>query len=316
MFEPKILTDISHLPKNIETNLAELEPIIKEKCELANTLVVSPDSLEECDRADADAAMLTKLSDRIKRFRLDWTASWQSPFEGVIAKCKDYERRLSDAAKNLRDKSAVGKDKVKAAKREKLLEVWREKLGEKIPVELHSAPHFSVYFDMMTDAKTKGNWLNKGVRESAALEQMDAEIARCVSAAATMESMVASESTAVQTVAVEALRERFELADVASAIAEYKAQQERIRIQEEAAKARLADARRRTQEAPQNPVQTPAVEPSQAPATSPVEPPRVLADGGVPLETYRLAVTGTRANLIALRKWGEGHGITFKNMDK
>jgi threonine aldolase len=42
----------------------------------------------------------------------------------------------------------------------------------------------------------------------------------------------------------------------------------------------------------------------------------VLADGGVPLETYRLAVTGTRANLIALRKWGEEHGITFKNIDE
>lgn len=33
MFEPRIITDISHLPKNIETNLAELEPIIAEKCE-------------------------------------------------------------------------------------------------------------------------------------------------------------------------------------------------------------------------------------------------------------------------------------------
>ena len=316
MFEPKIITDISMLPKNIETNLAELEPIIAEKCELANTLVVSPDSLEECDRADADAAMLTKLSDRIKRFRLDWTASWQSPFEGVIAKCKDYERRLAEAAKNLREKSAVGKDKVKAAKREALLDVWRAKLATKAEPKIRDAPHFDAFFATMTDPKTKGNWLNKGTKESAAYEQMDAEIARCKGARDTIESMVLTESTAIQTVAYDALSRRFDVAEAVAAITEYRNQMERIKKQEEAAKARLAEARRRTQEAPQNPIQTPAVEPSQAPATSPVEPPRVLADGGVPLETYRLAVTGTRANLLALRKWGEEHGITFKNIDK
>ena len=305
MFEPKIITDISMLPKNIETNLAELEPIIAEKCELANTLVVSPDSLEECDRADADAAMLTKLSERIKRFRIDWTASWQSPFEGVIAKCKDYERRLADAAKNLREKSAVGKDKVKAIKRDALLDLWRGKLTERVPVEMLSAPHFDAYFATMTDVKAKGNWLNKGVKDSAASAQMDEEIIRCIGAAGTFESMTAGESTAVKCVGLDALYRRFALEDAATAMAEYKAQTERIKAQEEAAKARLAEAREKMRE----PV---ASESPKAPEPRP----RVLADGGVPLETYRLAVTGTRANLLALRKWGEEHGITFKNIDR
>ena len=113
MFEPRIITDTSMLPKSIETNLDELEPIIAEKCALANSLVVSPDSIEECEKAAADATLLTKLSERIKRCRLDWTASWQSPFEGVIAKCKDYEKRLADAATNLRSKANVGMDKLK-----------------------------------------------------------------------------------------------------------------------------------------------------------------------------------------------------------
>lgn len=303
MFEPKIITDISNLPKNIETNLAELEPIIAEKCELANTLIVSPDSLEECDRADADAAMLTKLGERIKRFRIDWTASWQSPFEGVIAKCKDYERRLAEAAKNLREKSAVGKDKVKAAKRDELYAVWNAKLDEGVSPAMRGAPSFALFFDTMTDAKTKGNWLNKTVKPEAAHTQMDEEIARCKANAATVATMTAGEPTAVRSVAEDALYRHFDVAEVVEAVNQYKEQQKRI-AEAEARARQLAE-------------ETKAEPPAEARAPAPkAEPPRVLADGGVPLETYRLAVTGTRANLLALRKWGEEHGITFKNIDK
>ena len=55
--------------------------------------------------------------------------------------------------------------------------------------------------------------------------------------------------------------------------------------------------------------------PSEAPAPSPAV---LVQDAPVTakLETYNLAVTGTRADLIALRKWGEAHGISFKNVDR
>ena len=71
MFEPIIKTDISVLPKKIETNLDELEAVIKEKEEFARSLVVNVDSEEELVKADADAALLTKMEKRISRFRID-----------------------------------------------------------------------------------------------------------------------------------------------------------------------------------------------------------------------------------------------------
>lgn len=307
MFEPKIITDISMLPKSIETNLEELEPVIAEKCELANSLVVSPDSLEDCDHADADAAMLTKLCDRIKRFRLDWTASWQSPFEGVIAKCKDYERRLADAAKNLREKSAVGKDKIKAAKCDGYRQDWEGKIIEAIPRDFCGAPWFSLFFAERTDAKTKGNWLNKTAKPDAVRGEMDAELERCVTAIDTAAKMYTGESAGLRAVAEKALAMRFEIADAVEAVNAYREQQRMVAE----AEARAKEAREAAQPiAPQKPVE-------QKPVSQPKEePPRVLSGEGRPLETYRLAITGTREALIALRKWGEEHGIQFKNLDR
>lgn len=310
MFEPKIITDTSMLPKSIETNLDELEPIIAERCNLANSLVVSPDSIEECEKADADATLLTKLGERIKRCRIDWTSSWQSPFEGVIAKCKDYEARLADAAKNLREKSSIGKERVKAVKRGKLLSVWQGKVA--MTGDIAEASYFDLYFNTMTDAKTKGNWLNKTAKEEAAYKQMDDELARCAAANATMLSMMTGKPAGTVQVARDTLFKHFDLTEVAQAVARYEEQQERVRQAEEAAKARLEERRRMMAEQP------------AAPAPAPVEQPpentrhasRASVTESVPLETYRLAVTGTRAALAELRKWGEAHGISFRNLDR
>ena len=319
MFEPRIITDTSMLPKSIETNLDELEPIIAEKCALANSLVVSPDSIEECEKAAADATLLTKLSERIKRCRLDWTASWQSPFEGGIAKCKDYEKRLADAATNLRSKANVGMDKLKAEKCERLRQVWAEKIEQGVPDEIAKAEHFATFFAMMTDPKTKGNWLNKTVKDETAHAQMGAEIDRCVNAYETMTKMTATEEIGVQTVAVEAISKHFDLTEVATAMCQYKEQQKRVAAAEEAAKARLADRREEMQHQPVAPAPSGVAEAHETvePHTGNPRPAsRASVTETVKMETYRLAVTGTRAALIELRKWGEAHGISFKNLDR
>ena len=54
--------------------------------------------------------------------------------------------------------------------------------------------------------------------------------------------------------------------------------------------------------------------PVSQPAPAPVA--KVAATETGKLEACRLAVTGTRAALVELRKWGEAHGVSFKNLDR
>lgn len=305
MFEPIIKTDISMLPKSIETNLDELEPFITKKVEEAKSLVVNADSIEECERAEADAALLNKLSKRVSEFRLTWTKQWQSPFEVVIAKCKDYEKKLKDASEDLRSKAKVGRDKVREAKKESLRLLWEEQIQSMFSGLRY--PHFKSFFEKMTDEKTTGCWTNRGKTIEKCAEEMNAELSRCVEALKNIKSWLKKDDLDIQKVAEDALGENFDVNEAIIAVNKYKAQQEAIeRARKEAAEREAARQARLS-----------ASVPADAPA-KPVEAPRVLVqdEPTEKVETYRLAITGTRTNLFALRKFGEEHGITFKNLDK
>lgn len=302
MFEPIIKTDISVLPKKIETNLDELEAVIKEKEEFARSLVVNVDSEEELVKADADAALLTKMEKRISRFRIDWTKEWQAPFESVIAKCKDYESRLKNAAADLRGKTEIGKEKIRAAKCEKLLAVWNDKTA----ACGITAPHFVRFFATMTDTNTTGCWLNKGVKPEAAEKQMDEEIARCVNALTTIKSNYGNESEEIKQKAWLALRENFDIAEAIAAVNAYKAEQAELaeaKKRDEERKAAMEKAKQELAEAKKREAPAPAPAASVAP---------VPATDKVSFETYTLKVTGTRAALIALKAWCAENGVTLK----
>lgn len=306
MFEPIIKTDISMLPKTIETNLGELEPFIADKCESAKALVVNPESIEDCEMAEADATLLTKLQKRISTFRLTWTKQWQAPFEGVIAKCKDYERKLGDASADLKAKAKQGRDIVRDRKRTQLEGVWETLIKERFADDYWV--HFDTFFAMMTDEGTTGCWTNRGKKEKQITEEMVAELDRCAEAMRSLMAMVAGDTPAIQQVAKDALGRHFDMTEAIGAVNSYKAQQERIKAAEDAARERLQAEQGKT--TPQQ-----VAKPSEAPAPSPAV---LVQDAPVTakLETYNLAVTGTRADLIALRKWGEAHGISFKNLDR
>lgn len=305
MFEPIIKTDISVLPKKIETNLDELEAVIKEKEEFARSLVVNVDSEEELVKADADAALLTKMEKRISRFRIDWTKEWQAPFESVIAKCKDYESRLKNAAADLRGKTEIGKEKIRAAKCEKLLAVWNDKTA----ACGITAPHFVRFFATMTDTATTGCWLNKGVKPEAAERQMDEEIARCVTALTTIKSNYGNESEEIKQKAWLALRENFDIAEAIAAVNAYKAEQAELAEAKKRDEERKAAAMEKAKQELAEKHEAPAPAPAPAPAAS-VAP--VPATDKVSFETYILKVTGTRAALIALKAWCAENGVTLK----
>lgn len=302
MFEPIIKTDISHLPKTIETNLGDLEPFIAEKVKQAKSLVVNADCLEDCEKAEADASLLTKMAKRISEFRLTWTKQWQSPFETVIAKCKDYENRLKNAGDELRAKAKVGRDAVKKAKKEELKSLFDGIVKDVFKDKQY--PFFKTYFEFMCDESTKGCWLNRTKKVSAIEQEMRATVNDCAIRYNELTTMFAGDCDEIKQVVEEVVGKAFDATEVITAVNNHRQFMERREARAEALrKAQEAAASKTVRQTTSAPV-TPS---------APIEPPKVMTQEEVN-ETYNLAITGKRSALIALRKYGESLGITFKKI--
>lgn len=304
-FELKILTDLTKLPKVVETNIDEIEPVIKAAISRVDGLVVT-DKKDDILAADADAAKLTKMSTAIKRFRIDHIALWKEPMEAFEKKCKDAEKRLDEAADTLRTKTGEVKEMWRQKKRNILGEIWAKKLADAFGIEsedIVDGAHQERFFNHWTDAKTKGTWVNSSIDIRVSEEAMDAEIARMKGVFDAIATTYGGDEAAKVKARMLAC-DNCELGEVVNGVNAWKVEQDKM----EAAKKALAESRK---EAPPTP-------PPSAP-TPPPPPPvaeKPVASSDAPVETYNLAITGTRAALIALRKYGEEIGIKFKNLNK
>jgi len=314
MFELKILTDLSTMPKRVETNINEVEPIIQSAIARVDGLVVT-DKKEDIIAADADAAKLTKMAKAIQRFRLDHIALWKEPMEAFEAKCKDAEKRLTEAADSLRTKTSEVKDMWREKKRQLCAGVWAAKLAEAFPrdKDVHDCAAARSFFDLWTNPKTKGTWVNSSVDIRDVEAAMDGEIERMKGVLRAVAANYESADDEVKMKARKAALASFDMNAIIAEVNAYVAERDEM----EKAKAELA-AKRQAQAAansvpaasatptPPNPP-TPQADAPAAPAAAPA----TEAD-----ETYRLAITGKRSALIALRQYGIKLGITFKNLDK
>ena len=129
MFELVIKTDLSKMPKVVETNIDEVTPVIDAAIAKLDGLEVT-DNKDEIVAADQDAAKLRKMCDAIKRFRLDHIALWKEPMEQFETKCKASEKRLTEAAASITAKTAEVKELWRYRKREKCREWMGELLDE------------------------------------------------------------------------------------------------------------------------------------------------------------------------------------------
>jgi len=317
MFELKILTDLSAMPKRVETNIDEVEPIIKSAIARVEGLVVT-DKKEDIIAADGDAAKLTKMAKAIQRFRIDHIALWKEPMEAFEAKCKDAEKRLTEAADTLRTKTLEVKDLWRSRKRELCAGVWQKKLAEAFDgqEDVQKCDAARAFFDLWTNPKTKGTWVNSSVDIRDVEAAMDVELERMKGI---LQAVAMNYDEADFETQMKARTCALANCDMNSVIAEVNAWvAERDKM--EKAKAALA-AKREAQaaQAAANPVPaasatpTPPVSPTPQ-ADAPAAPASAPASDAV--ETYRLAVTGKRSALIALRQYGMKLGITFKNLDK
>lgn len=330
MFELKILTDLSLMPKVVETNIDEVTPAIEAAIAKTKGLEVT-DNKDEIIAADADASKLRKMCDAIKRFRIDHIKLWKEPMEAFESKCKDAEKRLTEAAAEIAGKTAEVKELWRERKRKQCEEVWRSKLTEAFGegTDIVACNSVKAFFIHWTDPKTKGTWCNSGVPMSSVEKDMDAEIVRMRQTMEAVEQNYADQPPEILAKARLAMLVKFDMNDVITAVNAWKKEQADIAARAEAERQRKAEAdakmeaakrelaERREREAAENAAKTESAASAAAPAIHAPEAapkPSSGAEGGN-LETYRLAITGTRENLIKLREFGVSLGIKFVNID-
>ena len=300
-FTPQITTDISAVPKLIECNLDELAPYIKERCDFARSLVVDVDNIADCDDAKKQAATIAKIEKAIAEKRKEWTKAWAAPIEAIVEKCKKYELDLHNAAALLRTNAAQGEAKVKSRKRDRLRNLWNERM------EHYGADktlrHYADFFTVNTSEATVGNWLNKGATDTKIQAAMDAELKRCKHEEEVVAGLFADSPVEVRTIATDALHRHFSSTEAAEAVTRYREQQKRL--DEE----RQAEAERRAEE--ERKVEAAAVKPTPAPTPAP-QPTAKPTPTIEPVESFRVLLTGKRSALTKVRQYGESLGINFK----
>lgn len=317
MFELKILTDLSKMPKVVETNIDEVQPVIDAAIAKLSGLEVT-DNKADIVAADEDAAKLRKMRDAIKRFRIDHIALWKEPLAKFETKCKESEAKLDKAAADIAAKTNEVKELWRTRKREKCAEAWQDKLAEAFAdnAEVQAAPHFKVFFDHWCNPKTKGTWVNSSVTMASIEQAMAEEISRVQGVIEATQANYANEVDEVKAKAMLALYQRFDIADVIKAVNDWKAEQAAIAERaEKERQAKAALAAKRAASGQGAPV--PAEKPTATTVTQPEHDKAATPPAGAEVtETYRLAITGTRAALAELKQYGLQLGITFTNLDK
>ena len=321
-FELKMLTDLSALPKVVETNISEVEPLILAAIEKTDGLLVGG-TKAEVDAADADAAYLGKLRDAVKRFRIDNVALWKRPMDDFETKCKELEKRLDDAALKIRESTNAVKDKWRDAKRadarKQLDLLLDEAYADARLAAVRNSPRWPYFFDTWTNPKQKGSWLNATTSIASVTASIKAEIQRVNEGLEALKANYATADEEVKKLAYMKFCDTFDISATLSAMSRFleerKQLEEARRIDAErkaaAEKAKAELAAKRDQEAaaaaPVKPAPVPTTTPAQAPTTA-------KADVGSHVETYRLEITGPRAAIKQMRDFGIGLGITFRKI--
>lgn len=311
-FTPRITTDLSAVPQIIECNLDELAPYIRERCEFARSLVVDADSLADCNNAKKQAATIAKLEKAIAEKRKEWTRAWAAPIEAIVEKCRKYELDLHGAAALLRTNAAQGEAKIKSRNRERLRELWDERM-ERFGAD-KTLRHYADFFAKNTSEATVGNWLNRGATAAKVQAAMDSELERCRHEEEVVAGLFADSPVEVRTIATDALRRHFSSAEAAEAVTRYREQQKRLEEERKAEEGRRAEAERRKAEAASHAAATAKPTPAPPPASAPAATPAPATPAVEPVESFRLMLTGRRSALTMMRQYGESLGIVFSRI--
>lgn len=242
--------------------------------------------IDNPDAAKNDKAYLNKLLDEVAEKRKLATTTWNKPLDEFISVMKELETEIKTASNNLKTIVDKADQQVKDEKKAKIIEFWNTLNFTIVPIERVFNP----------------KWLNKTEKLTSIMEECKAITEKITTEMNTLKSMKDEDLEILQSFYLETL-------DLNATLAkgnQLKENRARIKAEEEkkAAENKLPFGK---------PV-IPSSEKQNELTYSQVE---EIAKRNLtvePVATFRLEVTAPASKLMALRKFIDANGITYKKI--
>ena len=246
--------------------------------------------IDNPDAAKNDKAYLNKLLDEVAEKRKLATTTWNKPLDEFISVMKELETEIKTASNNLKTIVDKADQQVKDEKKAKIIEFWNTLNFTIVPIERVFNPR----------------WLNKTEKLTSIMEECKAIVEKITTEMNTLKSMKDEDSEVLQSFYLETL-------DLNATLAkgnQLKENRARIKAEEERKAALTAETKK--------PVVSDNSEPDSIIRGNN---PNVIAldecafkEQKEPIATFRLEVTAPASKLMALRKFIDENGITYKKI--
>lgn len=234
--------------------------------------------LDNPDAAKTDKAYLNKLKDKVAEKRKLATTTWNKPLDEFISIMKNLEKDIDSASGELNNIVNQAVQKEKDEKKAKIVEFWNTLNFTIVPLDRVFNPR----------------WLNKTEKLSSIMEECKAITEKITTEMNTLKSMKDEDSEILQSFYLETL-------DLNATLAkgnQLKENRARIKAEEEKKAALNVETKR------------PIISDNSEPEIKQPE----TKQEKEPIATFRLEVTAPASKLMALRKFIDANGITYKKI--
>ena len=242
--------------------------------------------LDNPDAAKTDKAYLNKLKDDVAEKRKTAVATWNKPLDEFISVMKDLEKKIDSASNDLKVITDKAVQQEKDEKKAKIVEFWNTFNFTIVPLERVFNP----------------KWLNKTEKMSTIMEECKAIVEKINGEMATLKSMQSEDSEILQSFYLETL----DLNATLQKGNQLKENRARIKAEEEKKAAEIVKH--------QEEIQTITPHSMTVENSGVVKEPVNSEQSEDPIATFKLEVTAPASKLLALRKFIDDNGITYKKL--
>ena len=239
--------------------------------------------IDDPEAAKNDKVYLNKLLDEVAEKRKLATTTWNKPLDEFISVMKELETEIKTASNNLKTIVDKADQQVKDEKKAKIIEFWNTLNFTIVPIE-------RVF---------NSKWLNKGEKMASIMEECKAITEKITTEMNTLKSMQDEDSETLQAFYLDTL----DLNATLQKGNQLKENRARIKAEEERKAALAAETKK------------PVVSDNSEPDLSPKGPVIPMSEQPKePIATFRLEITGPASKLMALRKFIDTNGLTYKKI--
>ena len=239
--------------------------------------------IDDPEAAKADKAYLNKLLDEVAEKRKLATATWNKPLDEFISVMKELETEIKTASNSLKTIVDKADQQVKDEKKAKIIEFWNTLNFTIVPIERVFNP----------------KWLNKGEKLTSIFDECKAIVEKIKGEYSTLKSMKDEDAEILLSFYLDTL----DLNATLQRGTQLKENRARIKAEEERKAALAAETKK--------PVVSDNSEPDLSPK-GPIIP--MSKQPKEPIATFRLEITGPASKLMALRKFIDTNGLTYKKI--